>query len=249
MSYILDALKKAERERSVAQVPNLMSIHDTQPEMPQKRPWIILGICLVCAAAIIWLAVTRIKPSGGPIASSIIDKTDDPIARQTDSVEGPGEPPPRVALPTEKPMPREKRVEPTLPQEIPATNSPGRKPTTESTPISPPKQTMEMPVPTPKSVVQPQTSTRSVAPPVADGTSSHEGTQSAPASLREALAKMTMTILMYSDIKSESMAFINDRKYVEGEYIDGRYLLESITPEGAILSYQGERALLRSRAK
>ena len=45
------------------------------------------------------------------------------------------------------------------------------------------------------------------------------------------------------------MVFINDRKYQEGDYVEGRYLLEKITPEGAVLGYQGERVLLKSRSK
>ena len=57
---------------------------------------------------------------------------------------------------------------------------------------------------------------------------------------------MKITVLLYEEARSERMVFINDRKYVEGDYVDGRYLLESITPDGVVLSYQGERATLRA---
>jgi hypothetical protein len=40
------------------------------------------------------------------------------------------------------------------------------------------------------------------------------------------------------------MVFINGRKYVEGEKIDGKYLLERITEDGATLAYQGQRLRL-----
>lgn len=66
-----------------------------------------------------------------------------------------------------------------------------------------------------------------------------------PQSLQEAMDGMTMSILFYSENKAERLVFINGRKYVEGDTIDGRYLLESITPEGAVLSCEGERAILR----
>jgi hypothetical protein len=54
---------------------------------------------------------------------------------------------------------------------------------------------------------------------------------------------------MYAESKEERMVFINGSKYHEGEYIDGLYLLEKITEDGALLSYQGERALLQPKSK
>ena len=42
------------------------------------------------------------------------------------------------------------------------------------------------------------------------------------------------------------MIFINGRKYTEGDYVEGRYLIESITPDGAVLNYQGARATLKA---
>jgi hypothetical protein len=43
------------------------------------------------------------------------------------------------------------------------------------------------------------------------------------------------------------MVFINGRKYVEGQAVDGQILLESITREGALLSQEGQRVLLRPK--
>ncbi len=65
------------------------------------------------------------------------------------------------------------------------------------------------------------------------------------ATLREAMAKMTLNILVVEEAESQRKVYINGRKYVKGDLVDGLYLIESITPEGAVLSYQGERALLR----
>ena len=53
MSYILDALKKAERERDIKQVPTLMAAH--LPGIKHsKRPWVILGALAICAGVAIW---------------------------------------------------------------------------------------------------------------------------------------------------------------------------------------------------
>ena len=70
-----------------------------------------------------------------------------------------------------------------------------------------------------------------------------------PVTLKEVLNEMTLSILLYDEDKAERMVFINGRKYVEGDLVESAYLLENITLEGAVLSYRGERALLRPKAK
>ncbi len=66
----------------------------------------------------------------------------------------------------------------------------------------------------------------------------------APVPLSKALDGMKLSILMYSDDPAERLVFINGVKYREGDYVEGLYLLERITPEGAVLSHQGEHKLL-----
>src|SRR5207244_1725798 len=63
--------------------------------------------------------------------------------------------------------------------------------------------------------------------------------QERPGSLAEAVAKMTLDVLVYSERQADRMVFINGRKYVEGQTIDGRFLVEGITREGAILGHEG----------
>lgn len=54
MSYILDALKKAEQERDLGRVPRLESMHDSAPRQARALPWLIAGVLLVNAAALVW---------------------------------------------------------------------------------------------------------------------------------------------------------------------------------------------------
>jgi len=63
--------------------------------------------------------------------------------------------------------------------------------------------------------------------------------------LREASAKLTLDVFVYTDVEADRMVIIGGRRYVKGQLVDGLYLLEDITPEGAVLSYQGERIVLR----
>ncbi len=55
---------------------------------------------------------------------------------------------------------------------------------------------------------------------------------------------MKLDILVYTDVPADRMVIINGQRYVVGQYVDGLYLLEAITREGAVLSYQGEQAIL-----
>lgn len=56
---------------------------------------------------------------------------------------------------------------------------------------------------------------------------------------------MKLDLFVYTDVPADRMIIVNGQRYLEGDQIDGRYLVESITRDGAVLSYQGEKAVLR----
>lgn len=252
MSYILDALKKAEREREIARIPTLMTVHDARDEVSHGRKWAMIGSALTVIALLVLSISLLLKPKAGhapsPVAGAGSGKPEQPAFSPV--LEAPAGLPAPMAVPANAVAARHQ-----------ADLSDARSPAVRGLPVNQAAADTagtSAPKPLPQSESSPGIAKASTQPsPVAQSavpkstleTPSSAGTQPAPTSLREAMAKMTMTILLYSEIKSERMAFINDRKYVEGEYIDGRYFLESITPEGAVLSFQDERALLRSRAK
>ena len=63
--------------------------------------------------------------------------------------------------------------------------------------------------------------------------------------MRDAVAKLKLQMVVYSEVPAERLVFINDQKYLEGSAIDGNLRVESITPDGAVLTYQGTRFVLR----
>ncbi len=74
MSYILEALKKAEQERDRGRVPRLETLHDNAPRRSRALPWISAGILLVNAAALVWWLrpgthpeVTAAPPQASPL--------------------------------------------------------------------------------------------------------------------------------------------------------------------------------------
>jgi hypothetical protein len=61
----------------------------------------------------------------------------------------------------------------------------------------------------------------------------------------EAPAALRLEVFVYGERPADRMVFINGRKYVEGQQVDGTYLLEAITPQGAVLRHEGRQILLR----
>lgn len=58
------------------------------------------------------------------------------------------------------------------------------------------------------------------------------------------LPDLHLDIHVYSDVPEERFAFINMHKLREGERLDEGPVLQSITPEGVVLAYQGTSFLL-----
>ena len=265
MSYILDALKKAERERGITQVPTITTVHGIVAA-PRRRLWIVSAILVLCFAVVLWLFLpsfhnnTASVPSEGDVPGRKVPRSDlesmeesqaDPSSQQSSIT-----PVSRnLALSDEIPKDKtrmnpvthdsfsqntedvtpvkkqrdvvdeygsEQRAE-AVPDSFSGSNSPG---------ISPDKE----------AAVSQTNANLTDSKPAAQPSDNVRGKS---ASLRDAMAGMAMSVLMFSEIKSERLVFINGRKYVEGDYVQEDCLLESITPEGAVLNYKGERAILR----
>jgi hypothetical protein len=63
----------------------------------------------------------------------------------------------------------------------------------------------------------------------------------------QTLPRLTLDVLVYSEVPAERLVFINGRKYVEGQSLDGDAIVEQITPDGAVLQHQGKRIVLRPK--
>jgi hypothetical protein len=119
--------------------------------------------------------------------------------------------------------------------------------------------------PAPRAVVEPapriaQTPTSSdpVAPATADPVPAPpppEGGVRAPATAPAAAApartsppsRLTLDVLVYSDDPAGRLVFINGKKYLEGQTVEGDTIVEQITQEGAVLRQGGQRVVLRPK--
>jgi general secretion pathway protein B len=253
MSYILDALKKAERERDIQQVPTLMAAHEPRGPRP-KGVWILIGLSVVCVGTAVWylmaLRETMNPGEAAPATTAYRQSSDNATAQKMAPAEVPS----------------------------PAGQAAQARETGSSVPVSGNAASGAKPMESPRtrekanSTVQASDETTDEAdelisaeqailerrvPPAARSRASgvkiekpaSEPDRPQPASLQEALNGMTLSLLVYDEDHADRMVFINGRKYIEGDLIEGVYLVESISLEGAILSHNGERVLLRSKSK
>jgi general secretion pathway protein B len=246
MSYILEALRKAERERNLGQVPTLEGL---PPEMRASRrrmwPW-MLGIALLANAAAVALFVFFPRKAETPAAAT--------PAPATASVEEIA-PAPNVEVRAPFPdIPPEPQVVDIPPQQV------------EVPPVAEARQAPE-PVPEPRAAETPP-AVKDIArpaepevPPPADvapeppaqepesvaSASSSSGVKELrdmPSAFRHDLPPMKLDAHFYSEDASRRFVMINLHKYREGERLSEGPQVDSIEADGVILSYQGQRFLL-----
>ena len=259
MSYILDALKKAERDRHPITAPTLETVHQPAPAGPARPlwPWVAAVVVLVNAGALIWLMragpmrSTEI-PAGPPVTPAasaparVIEKAvparpADP-ARRVSPPETPASvaaaPPSSSQSSSQSPSQGQTESRPAALKRAEAIRGPavGPAPKPADARLEP------APKPAPEKPAAPARTPR--VPPIASAPSR------APADIStaspEVIQKMKLQVVVYSDVATRRMVYIDNRKYVEGQSIDGKALLESIVPDGVIILHEGKRIKLRA---
>lgn len=277
MSYILDALKRAEEERADERAGAGTSGPRREPR--RSRPvwaWALIGVLLLNAAAVVFVVmggrlgwppdrsrvepdrsrVDRIAPAAPPAPAAPLAAQESPSPpappAETRAVE------PTAIAPPAPPAPsaavRERRREARQPESPPVAakraSPAGEKPERQTADgardrAAPPPIASPVARPTTDPVPAPGPSARSAAPERVERKAAEPADAAATALLREAVAKLKLQALVYSPKAEERMVFVDGRKYVEGQTIEDRFLVEKIREEGVVLSYQGQQALLK----
>lgn len=239
MSYILDALRKAEAERERGHVP---SIH-AQPVLPGSAPasaarspsvaiWIGLGALLLAAViGLTWWFLSS--------------------AAQRNAVV------PTAATPAATPMPPVSAAPAVAAAPAPTA------PPAAAEPAPAPAATKPAPTPKPKSAATPQAGvgkspasaapTRSeVAPhsaPAATGANEpHAGkiyaVSELPDAIRSQLPQVNVGGSVYSPVRADRMLIVNGQVLHEGDRITPDVVLEQVRVKGAVLAFRGYRYLI-----
>lgn len=227
MSFILDALKRADAERAHGLVPGL----HTQAMPPGRpvaalrqpvRPYLLLlsgvVIALLCLALWNGLKPPRLAASNAPDAlpPAAVPSPPAPIAAET----APAAP---VAVAT-RPANRS----------APSTdNRAAIKAPIESKPPAKPVPTAERP--REKQAQPPVTAPK--APPASHSPALNE----LPEDIRQALPKLAISGSIYSETAAHRMLIINGQVFHEGENPSPNLKLEQIRPKTAIFNFKGQR--------
>ena len=243
MSYILDALKRAEQERKRGNAPDFMTEHEYREDKPKRRVWLYAVLVFFVAAA----------GSAGWFLGS-------------NKNSGVSEKPQQTAPVT---MNTSVQPQPSPPPVGPSSNNPTTAPQVQSTETAPAKavipKTEKRETEEKKTARTPQVDKDSRMKKAALTTDRDRASQATPDEaetanikksvpgnriysiaelpdeLKQGLPALSISTHIYAQEKSERLASINGHIGREGQEIVSGITLESITPDGAILRYQGYR--------
>lgn len=226
MSYILDALRRADSERERGGVPSLHAKpipdalaeddEDDTPRRTQPLLWAVIVLLVLLLAVLAWQLVGSRAPE--PVLPSA-----PPALAVTPPVAAPP-PPPVAALPTPPApvAPAPEVVEP------PRSSSPPARPA------------QRVPQPPPQRVVTKK------APPAASAPSAEPEApvmafNQLPDNIRRELPQLVIGGAMYSKTPTSRMLILNGQVFHEGDKVAGELVLEQIRLKSAVLAYKGYR--------
>jgi general secretion pathway protein B len=225
MSYILDALRKAERERKLGRVPGIdLNRVATNTGQPRSRwpVWVAAGLmlnALVLGAWYLYQTDTlerRPDPVEDAAPEAASANPEPPIQNPPDTeiaaVATPAEPAAPVVSSPPKVESDAAQAIPTKPSAAKPPPAPAPKPAAKAVTRRPPKP----------------------APLLAD----------MPPAYRMEVPQLDLSVHVYSDTPRKRFVFINGKQYREGQRMSEGPKVEQIQLQGVVLQYEGERFLL-----
>lgn len=231
MSYILDALRRADTERGRGVVPGIHSQMDgpaaasTAPSRNRTLVWAVVGLSAALVVVIAWMLlrggdapapVVAVAPAPAelpppvapppppapePVPTTIVPTTPPPMAAET----------PRVPPREEAPAPRRPRAEP-------------------ATQAAQPKPPAAAPSPAPAPKASPAT-----------GNTRIYALNELPQDIRGSLPQLSIGGAMYSPNPASRMLIVNGQLMHEGEKVTPELVLDQIELKRAVLSFRGYR--------
>ena len=241
MSYILDALRKSARERQQADPLVLNPMSSDAIELPGRRVGLIgtiaVFVVVAIALSVYWIVVSN------RVGAVTVPKNSPASMQSSRSSGGP------QADLVEKTPPEAKAIRPApelKPSPFVATRPRSsvrdlakEARTTHPTPASP---TPTIVVATPS--VREQSSVQakvSAATPATTEKESIKFLRAMPADFQRELRDLNVTIHIYAPNEADRILYINNRQYRAGEQVRDGVVLEEIVPDGAVLTYHGQR--------
>jgi len=246
MSYILDALKRAESERSRGQIPGLhaqpMARVAVGPE-DQSSVWktlalVVIAVVVLGALAWWWLS------SDGPAPAAVPPQAA-PQAASPSTSAAPANPPALVNAPT----PVVAAVEPVAsaaPKPAPRRNPPPAIKSAATPANSTASGVSQAPAPRSQMPADPSGATRlpgtsAPVPPSSTNEPRVLAMSELPADVISSLPALVVSGASYSDQPANRMLIINGALYHEGDRLTPELTLQRIALRSAVLSFRGYR--------
>ncbi len=259
MSFILDALKKSERERQKQSAPALFEVKVAPPRNRFPVWAVVIGVLLaVNMGVVLWLLLRN--TSKAEEAREVTAANAPPAATQQASPQSQVYTPPPAPAPYTPPADyrapppayddsgsgesaaakvfsrqRAANNEPLLQETAPPAES-----VLNPEDYEPAREAPQRAARQPASTAEPEES----GPP-ARNTSGVPTYQDAAAMPGLNVPQLRLDLHVYDPDPASSFVFVNMQKLKQGDSFDQGVRVESITPDGAILSYRGVRFLLR----
>lgn len=241
MSYILDALKRADTERTRGAVPGLHarqlpSSGSAAPPLLQQRVWLLIvaaGV-LGALAAGLWVWRTQPEAPGLPVPAPLVAA---PVALPTPMVA----PEPKPATPAPRPA-TPAPVAPTANAQPKAESKAALAPPRETSKAADAPAAATAKTSAPASAAQPQAVQASAPPAV---------TPVAPAAtpllselsdtLRRQLPKLAITGTVYAEDPKQRLLLVNNQVLPQGSVVAPELTLEEIRPRSSVFNFRGTR--------
>lgn len=258
MSYILDALRRAQSERERGSVPGLhsQSLGSGMPasEPAPSRAWLVwLGVVLL-AAALLWQGLSDdASPEATKSANSSAPRTSPSQPASTSVVNtlpaaSPSGPESAATgIPTAAPaQPAEVTKLQTPANAAPLSAAPAKRPAAAGNAAAPAPASAAPqipPAPTATTAAQPAASAQAASAQAASTIRPPEPTlaQGLPSGLRGQLPELKITGAVYAQDRAQRMLLVNNQLMREGDKVRPDLTLERIELKGAVFNYQGTR--------
>lgn len=254
MSYILDALKKAEAERR-GTTPPATPAPTTYYGRAQRDsawhkpwPWALLSATVVTIAGATWFATRSDQAVQTPSETQQV-VAQAPVTPVTPQAPAPSttQPAPPVPVPTGAEAPPAPTATPRATRENPPeapqarAEKPARKPVEKKPAREPEASRKSVPATAPAAPADSSataTSTTAAAPAPEPAVGS---VRDLPPQIQQQIPALTISGYIYSTNKADRSVLINKRLLRDGDEIAPGFTLERMTPSGMILNYKGYR--------
>lgn len=225
MSYILDALRRADAERERGSVPGIHAqpavLGDVDTEAPRRSgvwKWVVAGLAVVLIALPVWWFVggEAPRPGAAPVAAA-------PLSTPVMPVQPAAIAPAPVPAPVVAPVPAAPRAE-----------APRKPPVKVATALKPLPTAAAAPKPAARAAVAPAS-----APAVAEARIYQ--LSELPDDIRRELPTLAVGGAMYSQNPANRMLIVNGQTFHEGDKLAPNLSLEQIKLKSAVLDYKGYR--------